>query len=102
MKGAWGLQLPDNHNESGGQGRAKPVLFSLALCEFVVIFAPRKLPESAIGPTERGAPPQKRRGGEGAQRAPGAIATKREPRRRKARGSPKGAGQRSREKSEGR
>lgn len=49
MNGACGLQLPDNHNESGGQGRAKPVLFSLALCEFVVIFAPQKITGKRYG-----------------------------------------------------
>lgn len=49
LNGACGLQLPDNHNESGGQGRAKPVLFSLALCEFVVIFAPQKITGKRYG-----------------------------------------------------
>ena len=49
LNGACGLQLPDNHNESGGQGRAKPVLFSLALCDFVVIFAPQKITGKRYG-----------------------------------------------------
>ena len=44
--------------------------------------------------------PKKRRGGKDAQRAPGAIATKREPRRRKARGSPQGEGRRRSEHNE--